>query len=62
MQENTVFPCIRDLAPYLSHPLKLDNLPPICKDVSEEVLPSVGGLARWSLVVKPRGIEPLFAA
>ena len=30
--------CIPNSAPYLSHPLKLDNLPPICKHVSEHVL------------------------
>ena len=30
--------CIPDTAPYLSHTLKVDNLPPICKHVSEHVL------------------------
>ena len=38
MQENTHFPCIHDLAPYLNTPLKMDNLPPRCKDASEEEL------------------------
>ena len=30
--------CIHDPAPYLSHPLKLDNLHRICKHVSGNVL------------------------
>ena len=30
--------CIRAHAPYLSHLLKMDNLPPICKYVSGNVL------------------------
>ena len=30
--------CISPTAPYLSHLLKLDNLPPICKHVSGNVL------------------------
>ena len=30
--------CISPTAPYLSHLLKMDNLPPFCKHVSEHVL------------------------
>ena len=30
--------CIRPTSPYLSHPLKLDNLLLFCKHVSEHVL------------------------
>ena len=30
--------CISPTAPYLSHLLKMDNLPLICKHVSENVL------------------------
>ena len=38
VQENTAKACIRALAPYLSYLLKLDNLPPTCKDVSDLLL------------------------
>ena len=38
VQGNTMKACIPDSAPYLSHPLKMDNLPQICKHVSEYVL------------------------
>ena len=37
------FPCIRTTLPYLSHPLKPDNLPPVCNDLSEKVLHSIRG-------------------
>ena len=37
-KKNTMKACIPDSAPYLSHPLKMDNLPQICKHVSEYVL------------------------
>ena len=30
--------CIHDPVPYLSHSLKLDNLPLFCNHVSEQVL------------------------
>ena len=30
--------CIHATSPYLSHTLKMDNLPPICNHVSENVL------------------------
>ena len=38
MQHFTVKDCIHAHAPYLSHLLKMDNLPPFCKHVSEHVL------------------------
>ena len=38
MQEFVPFYCIHDHAPYLAVPLKLDNLRPKCKDVSEKAL------------------------
>ena len=38
MQQITVKDCISPTAPYLSHLLKLDNLPLVCKHVSENVL------------------------
>ena len=38
MQQNTVKDCISPTAPYLRHLLKMDNLPLICKHVSENVL------------------------
>ena len=38
MQGNTTKACIRAPAPYLSHILKLDNLPLLCKHVSEQGL------------------------
>ena len=41
MQENTVKACIRAHAPYLRHILKMDNLPPFCKHVSEQVLHAI---------------------
>ena len=41
MQHFTVKDCIRAPVPYLSHPLKMDNLPLICKHVSENVLHAI---------------------
>ena len=38
LQQFTVKACISPTAPYLSHFLKMDNLPLICKHVSENVL------------------------
>ena len=38
MQGNTIKDCIPPTAPYLSHSLKLDNLPPFCKNVSDLLL------------------------
>ena len=42
--------CIPHTAPYLRHTLKLDNLSPICKHLSEQVLHNlnVGGTAPMS--------------
>ena len=39
VQGNVPFHCIHTNLPYLSALLKLDDLPPICKDVSEGLLP-----------------------
>ena len=41
MQENTMKDCIRAHAPYLSHLLKMDNLPQFCKHVSGNVLHAI---------------------
>ena len=41
MQGNTVKACIRAHAPYLSHLLKMDNLPQFCKHVSGNVLHAI---------------------
>ena len=38
MQSFMVKACIHDPAPYLAILLKMDNLPPICNHVSENVL------------------------
>lgn len=38
MQENAPLYCIHDLTPYLGHSLKLDNLCPFCKNISEKHL------------------------
>ena len=38
LQQITAKACIHAHAPYLSHLLKMDNLPPFCKHVSEHVL------------------------
>ena len=38
LQETVPFPCIHDHAPYLAHPLKLDNLQPVCKVPPESTL------------------------
>ena len=38
MQENTMYPCVRSAAPYLSAAHKLDNLPPICNLLSKRLL------------------------
>ena len=41
MQGNTMKDCIRAHAPYLSHLLKMDNLPQFCKHVSGNVLHAI---------------------
>ena len=38
MQQNPSFCCIRPTSPYLSAPLKPDNLARICNNISEKVL------------------------
>ena len=38
VQQNTYFCCIRPTSPYLSAPLKPDNLAPICNNNSENML------------------------
>ena len=51
MQHFTFFPCIHAHALYLATLLKLDNLPPLCKDASDVFLHGVrGGNAprQWS--------------
>ena len=53
MQGNTVKDCIRAPVPYLSHPLKMDNLPLICKHVSGNVLHRLGLLFHVAEISEP---------